>query len=66
MNTKDIYKKQFEQILDREKKARDLYQYYITRTKDANLLKKFQEILQDEIEHIRIAQTFVDIISKSK
>ena len=59
MNSKAVYRKKFEEMLEVEKKARDLYKYYVDRITDEYLLDKFKEIYKDEEKHVAIVSKFI-------
>ena len=61
MNSKDIYKNKFKELLQAEEQARDLYKYYIQRIKDPALLEKIKEIYADEEKHVRIVQNIIEL-----
>ncbi|MFC1675304.1 hypothetical protein ACFL1K_05420 [Candidatus Omnitrophota bacterium] len=60
----DIYKKKFDKLLEIEKKAVSYYKYYLEKVSDKFLLGKLNEIYQDEVEHARLAQSFIDCFKK--
>jgi len=64
MNSKEIYKKKFEELLAIEEKARDLYKYYINRIEDPVLLETFQRIYNDEEWHVKAIRGFINKISE--
>ena len=64
MTSKEYYKKKFEEMMATEKKARDLYKYYVDRLDDAYLKKTMEKICNDEARHMEIAQTLVDLASQ--
>ena len=47
-----------------EKKARDLYAYYVDKLNDKFLLERFKEIHRDEIKHLEMALEYLAIVSK--
>jgi len=60
MNSKEMYRKKFEEMLKVEGKAANLYKYYISELEDPALLEKFKEIYEDENKHIRIVKDFIE------
>jgi len=60
MDSKDIYRKKFEEMLRVEEKARDLYKYYLSRIEDSSILEKFKELHEDEERHVNIVKGFID------
>ena len=60
MNSKEMYRKKFEEMLSVEEKAVNLYKYYINELKDPTLLSKFKEIYEDENKHVRIVKDFIE------
>ncbi len=62
MNSKQTYIKSFEELLQIEKKAKDLYQFYVTSLKDDFILRKFAEIYNDEIKHVKIAENILRLL----
>jgi hypothetical protein len=61
MASKEAYKKQFEDLYETEKKAKELYGYYIPVIKDSFLLEKFKEIHADEVKHMAIAKGLISL-----
>lgn len=59
MSSKAAYKKSFEELLKIEKKARDIYAYYLSIIKDEYLLSKLKEIHNDENEHLKIVENII-------
>ena len=60
MNSKEMYRKKFEEMLKVEEKAANLYKYYIGELEDPTLLEKFKEIYEDENKHIKIVKDFIE------
>lgn len=64
MSSRQEYKKKFEELFEIEKKARNLYKYYVDRLNDPHLLEKFTEIYHDEEKHMKIAQELIDLTTQ--
>ncbi len=60
MDSKNIYRKKFEEMLSVEEKARDLYKFYLSRIEDPLILEKFTELHRDEEKHVDIVKGFID------
>ena len=64
MNSKDIYLKKFNELLEVEQKAGDFYKYYITRVEDPILLEQFKNICADEEKHMAIVNNIIKTLDK--
>ncbi len=62
MNT-DVLRKEFEDILTLEERARNFYDHYIEQVDDAELKKVLTSIRNDEKLHIMIAKTLIKCVS---
>ena len=64
MNSREELIETYERILRLEKDMRDGYLNYITHLSDKELLKKINEIKDDEIRHINMAERIISILRK--
>jgi rubrerythrin len=62
MNT-DMLLEQFRKILDHELRARRFYDHYIGELEDEDLKAQLTTIRDDEIKHIKIAETLIGYVS---
>jgi rubrerythrin len=62
MNT-EMLKKEFEEILSFEKNAEIAYDDYIAKVDDEEIKEKLISIRDDEIRHIKIAETLIECLS---
>ncbi len=62
MNT-DMLLKQFKTILEHEQRARHFYDHYIDQIEAENLKAQFSAIRDDEIKHIKIAETLIGFVA---
>ena len=60
MDSKEMYRKKFEELLKIEEKARDLYKYYISQVEDPVILEKLKELYEDEQKHVKIVEDFIE------
>lgn len=56
--------KKFEDILDREKIALKMYTLIIGQIHDEFIITRLEQIKQDEIKHIQIAQEMLKLIKQ--
>ncbi|MDD5259771.1 MAG: hypothetical protein PHD29_07370 [bacterium] len=64
MNISENIVKKFEDILEREKIALKLYTQIISQIQDEFIITRLEQIKQDEIEHIQIAQEMLKLIKQ--
>jgi len=62
MNT-DMLLKQFKTILEHEQRAKKFYDHYIDQVEDEDLKAQFIAIRDDEVKHIKIAETLIGYVS---
>ena len=64
MLSKKDYKDYFEQMMQLEIKARDIYQECVEKVGDADIKEACAKILGDEKRHISIVKKIMDLILK--
>lgn len=62
MNT-DTLRKEFDSMLEMEKRAKYSYDHYIDQVDDEAIKQKLTEIRDDEIMHIKIVERLIEIVS---
>ena len=62
MNT-EILLKEFKEILDLEKRAKNLYDHYIAELGEGEIKEKLVSIREDEKFHIKLAEALIDCVS---
>jgi len=62
MNT-EILRKEFEEILALEERARHFYDHYISRVDNEKIRHQLIAIRDDEIRHVKIAKMLVTFVS---
>ncbi len=56
--------KKFEDILEREKIALKLYTQIISQIQDEFIIARLEQIKQDEVKHIQLAQEMLELIKQ--
>ncbi|NQU94635.1 MAG: hypothetical protein HQ549_00165 [Candidatus Omnitrophica bacterium] len=62
MNTK-MLKKEFQNILTLEERAKHFYDHYIEQISDEKIKEKLISIRNDEIAHIKVAKRLIEMVS---
>ncbi|MBD3426666.1 MAG: hypothetical protein GF409_05500 [Candidatus Omnitrophica bacterium] len=62
MNT-DHLRKEFEEILGYEERAKSFYDHYIEQVDDEKIKQTLSEIRDDEKRHIQIAKKLIELVS---
>ena len=62
MNTK-MLKKDFQEILAHEERAKNFYDHYIDQVDDEEIKEQLISIRDDEIMHIKIAKKLIECVS---
>ena len=58
----NIIIKQFEEILEVERNARDYYNYLLGKIKDAEVKEVLESIRDDEMKHMELAKKAIGIL----
>ena len=59
----EMLRKEFEEILVYEERAKHFYDHYIDQLKDKGIKKELESIRDDEKLHIEIAKKLIDCVS---
>jgi len=62
MNT-EVLRKEFEDILELEERAKHFYDHYISQLEDEKIKKILVSIRNDEIKHIEIAKELIGMVA---
>ena len=58
-----MLQKEFREILTLEKRAKEFYDHYIAQIEDEEIKKQLISIREDEVSHIKIAETLIKSVS---
>ena len=58
-----MLRKEFQNILSLEERAKHFYDHYIEQIEDAKVKKELTSIRDDEIGHIKIAKKLIALVS---
>lgn len=59
----EMLRKEFEEILELEERAKHFYNHYIEELSDEKIKIKLIAIRNDEISHIKMAKVLIDLVS---
>ncbi|MDD4956396.1 MAG: hypothetical protein PHH49_01845 [Candidatus Omnitrophica bacterium] len=58
----DVMRKEFREILEHEKRAKNFYEHYISQLEDPQIKEELTAIRDDEIVHIKLVEQLIDYV----